>query len=132
MCSSDLRHDVYRLDTLVKGQCYAPDSSEIAYIPYKEQPEFKGGERKMFEYLGNNVRYDKEARESGIEGTVYVAFVVSKTGEIEKVRIWRGVHPSLDVEAVRVVKSMPKWKAGKQEGELVRVRYTLPIKFRLE
>lgn len=126
------RHDVYRLDTLVKGQCYALDSSEIAYIPYKEMPEFKGGLQKMFEYLGNNVKYDREARENSIEGIVYVGFVVSKTGEIENVKVRRGAHPLLDVEAVRVVKSMPKWKAGKQEGELVRVSYTLPIKFRLE
>lgn len=126
------RHDFYRLDTLVKGQCYALDSSKIAYIPYKEIPEFKGGLQKMFEYLGNNVRYDQQARENSIEGTVYVGFVVSKAGKIENVKVKRGVHPLLDVEAVRVVESMPKWNAGKQEGELVRVRYTLPIKFRLE
>lgn len=126
------RHDVYRLDTLVEGQCYALDSSKIAYIPYKEQPEFKGGLQKMFEYLGSNVLYDERARRSSIEGTVYVGFVVSKTGAVENVKIKRGVHPWLDTEAVRVVKLMPKWKAGKQEGELVRVNYTLPVKFRLE
>ena len=126
------RHDVYRLDTLVKGQCYALDSSEIAYIPYREQPEFEGGQQQMFRYLANNVKYNRTARETGIEGTVYVSFVVSKTGAIENIKIRRGVHTLLDAESVRVVKSMPKWKAGKQEGELVRVSYTLPIKFELQ
>ena len=126
------RHDVYRLDTLVKGQCYALDGSEIAYIPYKEQPKFEGGQQKMFEYLANNIRYNREARENSIQGTVYIGFVVSKTGEIENVRITRSVHPLLDDEAMRIVKSMPKWKAGKKEGEPVRVRYILPILFRLE
>jgi TonB family protein len=123
------RRDEYRRDTLLKGQCYAPDSSEMLYVSYKEQPKFKGGERKMFEFLANNTRYSSEAREKGIQGTVYVAFVVSKTGEIENVRVRRGVHKSLDAEAMRVIKSMPKWNAAKEEGEPVSMAYTVPITF---
>lgn len=125
------RKDVYFKDSLLLGQCYAQDSSKIAYFPYQEQPEFKGGQRKMFEFLANSVKYPKKSREDGVEGTIYVGFVVNKTGEIVDIKIRRGVSPELNAEAVRVVKLMPKWKAGKQDGELVRVAYTLPIKFQL-
>jgi TonB family protein len=126
------RHDVYYLDTLRQAHCYAPDSTEIAHFPYQEPPEFNGGQLEMFQFLGNNTVYPKSSRESGIEGTVYVGFVVNKLGEIVDVKTKRGVSKLLDREAVRVVKSMPNWKPGKQDGELVRVAYTLPIKFKLE
>ena len=68
----------------------------------------------------------------GVEGTIYVGFVVNKVGEIVNIKIRRGVSPELNAEAIRVVKLMPKWKAGKQDGELVRVAYTLPVRFQLE
>jgi TonB family protein len=125
------RQDVYEKDSLISGHCYAKDSSEIAYFPYEQMPEFEGGQKEMFQFLMKNVKYPKDARENGVEGTVYVGFVVSKTGEIEDVKIRRGFK-LLNEEAIRVVKLMPKWKAGKQDGELVSVSYTLPIKFKLE
>jgi TonB family protein len=126
------RKDVYYIDTLREGHCYAQDSSEITHFPYQENPEFIGGQAKMFQYLGNSVTYPKESREGGVEGTVYVGFVVSKTGDIENIKIKRGVSKLLDNESLRVVKAMAKWKPGKQDGEFVRVAYTLPIKFKLD
>jgi TonB family protein len=126
------RNDVYYIDTLRQAHCYALDSTEIAHFPYQEPPEFKGGQREMFQFLGNNTVYPKSSRESGVEGKVYVGFVINKSGEIVDVKIKRGVSKLLDKEALRVVKSMPNWKPGKQDGELVRVAYTLPIEFKLE
>jgi TonB family protein len=115
------RSDVYYIDTLREGHCYAQDSSEIAYFPYQENPEFKGGQGEMFKYLANSVIYPEDSRRSNIEGTVYVGFVISKTGEIENVKIKRGVSKLLDKESIRVVKTMPKWEPGKQDGAYVRV-----------
>jgi TonB family protein len=126
------RSDVYYIDTLRQGHCYAQDSSEIKHFPYQVSPEFKGGQREMFQYLANNIKYAAECREKGIEGIVYVGFVVNKDGEVVDIKIKRGVHKVLDKEAIRVVKEMPKWSAGKLDGELVRVTYTLPIAFKLE
>jgi TonB family protein len=126
------RNDVYYIDTLRQGHCYAQDSSELAYFPYQVNPEFKGGQREMFQYLGKNTIYPKESRENGIEGTVYVGFVVNKDGDIAEVKIKKGVSKLLDKEALRVVKAMPRWTAGKLEGELVRVHYTLPISFKMQ
>lgn len=97
----------------------------------EEQPEFPGGTSKMYEYLRNNIKYPPMARESGIQGTVYVQFVVGKNGSIEDINVLRGIGGGCDEEAVRVVKAMPKWTPGKQRGKAVKVRFTLPIKFRL-
>jgi TonB family protein len=126
------RSDIYYIDTLKSGHCYAQDSSEIAYFAYREQPEFQGGLTAMFQFIADNIVYPESARFKNIEGTVYVGFVVNKMGEIVDVKIKRSVNKLLDKEALRVVKSMPKWKAGKLDGDLVRVAYTLPVKFKLE
>ncbi|HPH81316.1 MAG TPA: energy transducer TonB [Flavobacteriales bacterium] len=94
-------------------------------------PEFPGGEEKLFEYLGKNIKYPAMARENGITGTVYVTFVVEGSGEISDVKKLRGIGGGCDEEAIRVVRSMPSWKPGKQNGKTVRVQYNLPIKFTL-
>jgi protein TonB len=97
----------------------------------EQMPEFPGGEEKLFEYLGKNIKYPSMARENGITGTVYVTFVVEGNGEISDVKKLRGIGGGCDEEAMRVVKAMPAWKAGKQNGKSVRVQYNLPIKFTL-
>jgi len=79
----------------------------------------------------NNIKYPEVARTSGITGTVYVQFVVEKDGSISDVKVVRGIGGGCDEEAVRVVKSMPRWKPGKQRGQPVRVYFTLPIEFKL-
>ena len=96
----------------------------------EEYPEFIGGEAKLFEYLGKNIQYPEMAKENGIQGKVYVKFLVWKDGTIRDVKVARSVHKTLDNEAMRVVKTMPKWKPGKQRGKLVKCYITIPIKFK--
>ena len=98
----------------------------------EEQPSFPGGQGALMQWLRDYIKYPVIAAENGIEGRVIVQFVVSKTGSISDVRVARGVDPSLDKEAVRVVSNMPKWTPGKQNGTTVNVRYTLPVTFKLQ
>ena len=97
----------------------------------EEEPEFPGGEAAMNEFIQNNVEYPQNAIEMGEQGIVYVQFIVDKTGSINNVEVVRGVSTSLDNEAKRVIRKMPKWNPGKQNGELVNVRFTIPISFKL-
>ncbi|MCF8235154.1 MAG: energy transducer TonB [Bacteroidales bacterium] len=98
----------------------------------ESMPEFPGGEAKLYKYLADNIEYPQLANESGIQGRVFVTFVVERNGEITDVRVLRGIGGGCDEEAVRVVQSMPRWKPGKQRGKPVRVQYNLPIKFTLQ
>ncbi len=98
----------------------------------EEQPSFPGGEAALMEYLGKNISYPPMAKESGIQGTVFVTFVVEPNGSVTNVKILRGIGGGCDEEAVRVVKNMPTWKPGKQRGKPVRVQFNLPIKFVLQ
>lgn len=98
----------------------------------EEQPSFPGGQGALRQWLRDNIKYPVIAAENGIEGRVIVQFVVSKTGSISGVTVARGVDPSLDKEAVRVVSSMPNWTPGRQNGTTVNVRYTLPVTFKLQ
>lgn len=98
----------------------------------EEQPSFHGGQGALMQWLSDNIKYPVIAAENGVQGRVIVQFVVSKTGSISDVKVVRGVDPSLDREAVRVVSQMPKWTPGRQNGTTVNVRYTLPVTFRLQ
>ncbi len=93
----------------------------------EEQPEYPGGTQELYTFIGKNFKYPEMARAANVQGKVYVSFVVGKDGSIEEVKILRGLGSGLDEEAARVVKMMPKWKAGKQRGKEVKVRYNLPI-----
>ena len=105
---------------------------EEVFVVVEEMPEFPGGVVALRQYLANAVKYPVIAQENGIQGKVYVNFVVEKDGSVTKAKIARGVDPSLDAEALRVVSTLPKWKPGKQRGAPVRVSYTVPISFKLE
>ena len=96
-----------------------------------QQPEYAGGYDAMMAFIKSNMRYPPNARRMGIEGTVHVSFIVSKTGEISEVKVLRGIMTECDREAERVVKMMPPWNPGKQNGRPVNVRFILPLKFRL-
>jgi len=98
----------------------------------EDMPEFPGGEVELRKYIAKSVKYPVIAQENGIQGRVYISFVVSKKGEVTDVKVARGVDPNLDKEAIRVVKAMPKWKPGKQRGKAVKVSYTVPINFVLQ
>ena len=108
------------------------DSEDTLYEIVEDMPSFPGGQQALFNYLSANIKYPVEAQKNGIQGRVICSFVVDKDGSITDVEVKRSSgDPSLDKEAVRVVKSMPKWKPGKQRGKIVRVRYTIPVNFRL-
>jgi protein TonB len=98
----------------------------------ESMPEFKGGMADLYSYLGNNIKYPVMAKESGIQGKVYVTFVVERDGSITDVKVLRGIGGGCDEEAVRVVAAMPRWKPGKQRGKPVRVQYNLPVRFTLQ
>lgn len=102
------------------------------YDVVEQMPSFPGGPAALLQYLNNNIRYPKVAEANGIQGRVTVQFVVEKDGSISGVRTMKSVEPSLDREAERLVKSMPKWNPGKQNGSAVRVYYFVPVVFRLQ
>ncbi len=102
---------------------------ENIFMVVEDMPQFPGGN--VTKWIAKNVKYPQLAQENGIQGKVYIKFVIEKDGSITDVQVSRGVDASLDREAVRVIKAMPKWKPGKQRGKAVRVSYTLPINFQL-
>lgn len=102
------------------------------YVVVEEMPEFEGGTAGLMKYVGQNIIYPSLAREVGKEGTVYVSFVVNETGNIEGAKIMRGIGFGCDEEVVRVINKMPRWKkVGKQGGHPVKVRYNIPVSFKL-
>ena len=109
------------------------EEEEVVFVVVESMPEFPGGQQALFKYLSENVKYPVIAQENGIQGRVICQFVVNKDGSIVDVEVVRsGGDASLDKEAVRVIKSMPKWKPGKQRGKAVRVKYTVPVNFKLQ
>ncbi|MBQ2857099.1 MAG: TonB family protein [Bacteroidaceae bacterium] len=98
----------------------------------EEMPEFPGGMAECMKFLGKNIKYPTISQENGVQGRVIVQFVVNRDGSIVDPVVVRGVDPYLDKEALRVIASMPKWKPGKQRGKEVRVKYTVPVTFRLQ
>ena len=108
-----------------------PDSNK-AYDAVDEMPQFPGGPSALFEFLSKNIQYPKEAEDANLQGRVIVSFVVEKDGSVSNAKVVRPIDPLLDAEALRVVNSMPKWIPGKQNGEAFRVKYTIPVTFRVE
>ena len=118
-------------ETLLK-QLEEEEENEPVFVVVEQMPEFPGGPQALFQYLKENVKYPVIAYENGIQGRVIAKFIVNKDGSISDVEVVKsGGDPSLDKEAVRVIKSMPKWKPGMQRGKPVRVQYTVPVNFTL-
>jgi len=109
-----------------------PKEPEKVFEVVEQMPSFPGGDKALIEYLSNNIKYPVVAQENGVQGRVVVSFVVEKDGSITDVKVVRSVDPSLDKEAARVVKSMPRWIPGKQNGSAVRVKYNVPVSFKLQ
>lgn len=103
-----------------------------AFDVVEQMPQFPGGPAALMQFLSQNVKYPVEAHKAGVQGRVIASFVVEKDGSITEACIARSIHPSLDAEALRVIGSMPNWMPGKQNGEPVRVKYTVPITFKLQ
>ena len=104
---------------------------EVTRTVVDQMPEFKGGDDELTKYLRDNIKYPQIAREAGTQGIVYVTFVVTKTGRIQAIKILRGVGDGCDEEAIRVLKTMPDWKPGRENGQAVQVQINLPINFKL-
>ena len=105
--------------------------NNMVYDVVEVMPQFPGGQTAMLKYIMENIKYPKQIMEEGIQGRVTVSFIVEKDGRVSNVRLLRSVQSALDKEAVRVVKSMPKWSPGKHNGKPVRVRFNLPVMFKL-
>ena len=109
-----------------------PEVATKVFDVVEEMPSVPGGQGALMQYLASNIKYPVVAQENGVQGRVIVSFVVERDGSISDVKVARSVDPSLDREAQRVVKSMPRWSPGKQNGSTVRVKYTVPVVFRLQ
>ncbi len=122
------------LETVIEDMTLDDESDDeaIPFVILEDKPEFPGGNRALMRYLAKSVKYPVIAQENGIQGKVYLSFVIGKTGKVRDVKILRGVDPALNKEAIRVVSSMPDWKPGKQRNKFVSVSYQVPINFRLQ
>ena len=109
-----------------------PASEKDIYQVVEEMPEFPGGMQECLKFLSSSTNYPQDCIKDGVQGRVIVQFVVAKDGSIKAPKVLRSIHPSLDTEALRLIESMPKWKPGKQKGEAVNVKYTIPVTFRLQ
>ncbi len=120
--------EVYEAPEIIDDEVVEQEIFQIV----EEMPSFPGGEAKLMEYVGKNIKYPQIARETGIQGRVFVGFVVEPDGSISNVKLLRGIGGGCDEEAMRVIKSLPKWKPGKQRGKAVRVSYQIPVFFKLQ
>ena len=127
--------DDKEVEVVIAAPVEAPveeEEEEVIFKVVEQNAEFPGGEKELRKYLSEHIKYPVIAQENGIQGRVVVSFVVEPDGSISNVQVVRGVDPSLDKEAVRVCKQMPKWNPGKQNGQAVRVKYNLPVQFKLQ
>ena len=108
------------------------EDDQVIFQVVETMPTFPGGDQALFKFLSDNIRYPVITQENGIQGRVICQFVVNRDGSIVDVEVVRSIDASLDREAIRVIKSMPNWKPGMQRGKAVRVKYTLPVNFRLQ
>jgi len=108
------------------------DEEDVVFMVVEKMPQYPGGDEELFKYLATNIKYPSDAKEQNIEGRVICQFVINRDGSVSDVVVVRSIAPSLDAEAVRVISAMPNWTPGEQRGQTVRVKYTLPINFKLD
>jgi protein TonB len=123
---------VFGLTTVSAQKTVVAKKNQKVFDVVEQMPEYPGGQAALIEYISNNVKYPDDAAKKKVEGKVFVTFVVDTDGKITDVSLLRKVFPSLDAEAIRVISGMPNWIPGKQKGQVVRVKYTVPIVFRLK
>ena len=129
---SDEGQEVLKQNQVVVEQVEQKEEETKIFEVVEQMPQFPGGDAALMQYLSSHIKYPVVAEENGIQGRVVCTFVVERNGSITDVRVVKSVDPSLDKEAVRVIKSMPNWIPGKQNGSAVRVKYTVPVTFRLQ
>lgn len=122
----------FEISNVVENEMVSGGQKEKVYYVVEQMPEFNGGQQELINYLVKSINYPDEAKKKGIQGKVFVEFVVGKDGAVKDVKIAKGVDPALDAEAIRVVSGMPTWIPGKDKGKDVAVKYTIPINFALK
>lgn len=130
--NDDKGGEVLKLKEAVAQPEPKPEVENKVFDVVEQMPSFPGGPSALMNYLRDNVKYPVVAQENGVQGRVVVSFVVERDGHITDVKVVRSVDPSLDKEAARVVRSMPAWIPGKQNGSAVRVKYNVPVSFKLQ
>ena len=123
---------LFGLTTVSAQKTVVAKKNQKVFDVVEKMPEYPGGQAALFEYLNGNIKYPDDAAKKQIEGRVLVTFVVNTDGSITDIEVFKKAFPSLDAEAVRVISGMPKWVPGEQKGQKVRVKYTVPISFRLK
>ena len=123
---------LFGLTTVSAQKTVVAKKNQQVFDVVEKMPEYPGGQAALFEYLQKNVKYPADAEKKKVEGRVLVTFVVNTDGSITDIEVVRKTFPSLDAEAVRVISGMPRWKPGEQKGQKVRVKYTVPLSFRLK
>ena len=123
---------LFGLTTVSAQKTVVAKKNQQVFDVVEKMPEYPGGQAALFEYLSKNVKYPADAEKKKIAGRVLGTFVVNTDGSITDIEVVRKTFPSLDAEAVRVISGMPKWKPGEQKGKKVRVKYTVPLNFRLK
>ena len=120
------------VETPKKSVVIEEDNKLYTVVAVEQQPVFGNGDVALLQYLADKIKYPVMARENGIDGTVYVEFIIGKDGSVTDAKILRGIGGGCNEEALRVINGMPKWKPGRQQGNPVKVKFTLPIKFKLQ
>lgn len=124
--------DDYKVNIIGIEDDIEPEEKDPEYfIVVEDMPQFPGGDIALFKFIAQNVEYPEIARENGIQGKVFLSFIINKKGFVEQVKVTRNVDPLLDKEAMRVIQLLPKWKPGKQRGKAVNVAFNVPINFQL-
>ena len=123
---------LFCLTTVSAQKTVVSQKNEDVFDIVEQMPEYPGGMQALFEFLKENIKYPEDAQKQKVEGRVLVKFVVETDGSISNIEVVKNAFPSLDAEAERVVRIMPKWTPGKQKGQVVRVKFVLPINFSLK
>ena len=123
---------VFCLSTVSAQKTVVSKKNQKVFDVVEQMPEFPGGMEALFKYMAENMKYPEDAKKQQVEGRVLVQFIVETDGSVSNTEVLMRVFPSLDAEAVRVISGMPKWIPGKQNGKVVRVKYTIPVSFRLK
>lgn len=120
------------METMPAPPAVKKASTKLFCCGWGQMPSFPGGQKALFDYLTENIRYPDDCEDTCVQGRVIISFVVERDGRITEPKVVKSVYQSLDEEALRVVSSMPKWAPGKLNGEAVRTKYMIPITFRVE
>lgn len=123
---------VFSLSTVSAQKTVVSKKNQKVFDVVEQMPEFPGGMEALFKYMAENMKYPEDAKKQQVEGRVLVQFIVETDGSVSNTEVLKRVFPSLDAEALRVISGMPKWIPGKQNGKVVRVKYTIPVSFRFK